>query len=97
MNVEIKAMHFSLEEENREYLDKKLTRIRNAENMIVDLIITLSKEGTSFKADASVNFKWGVKAYVKEEDYDLSTVIDKMIDKLEGKITKEKEKIKDKR
>jgi putative sigma-54 modulation protein len=33
---------------------------------------------------------------VKENDFELTPAIDKMIDKLESKITKEKEKVKDK-
>jgi putative sigma-54 modulation protein len=92
VNVEIKALHFTLSEDGREYVDKKISRIRNAENMIIDLIITISKDSNTFLADATVNFKWGVSAHVKEHDFDLNASIDKMIDKLESKITKEKEK-----
>ena len=96
MNLEIKAVHFSLHDEAKEYLNKKIERIRNAENMIVDLMITIKKE-KDFNAEATVNFRWGVSVHVSEEDFDLLKAIDKMIDKLEGKITKEKEKVKEKR
>jgi len=64
--------------------------------MIVDLIITVRKE-KDFEASATVNFRWGDAARVEENDFDLSAAIDKMIDKLEAKITKEKEKVKEKR
>jgi putative sigma-54 modulation protein len=97
MNVEIKAIHFTLGDDGKEYVDKKITRIRNAENMIIDLIITISKDNNTFVADSTVNFKWGVSAHVKEQDFELTAVIDKMIDKLEAKITKEKEKNQGKR
>jgi len=96
MNFEIKAVHFSLHDDAKEYLNKKIERIRNAENMIVDMIITIKKE-KDFNAEANVNFRWGVSIHVSEEDFDLTKAIDKMIDKLEGKITKEKEKVKEKR
>ena len=96
MNLEIKAVHFSLHDDAKEYLNKKIERIRNAENMIVDMIITIKKE-KDFNAEANVNFRWGVSIHVSEEDFDLTKAIDKMIDKLEGKITKEKEKVKEKR
>ena len=43
MNLDIKAVHFSLHDDGREYLNKKIERIRNAENMIVDLLITIKK------------------------------------------------------
>ena len=96
MNIEIKAVHFTLKDETREYLDKKIARIHNAENMIVDLIFTLTKE-KDFSAEALVNFRWGVSVHQKERDFDLNPAIDKLMDKLNVKITKEKEKVKEKR
>jgi putative sigma-54 modulation protein len=64
--------------------------------MIVDLLITIKKE-KGFDAETTVNFRWGVSIHVKENDFDLLPAIDKMMDKLEAKITKEKEKVKEKR
>jgi putative sigma-54 modulation protein len=97
MNTEVKAVHFTLRDDAREYLNKKIDRIHNAENMIVDLIITLTKESKDFSAEATVNFRWGVSIHVKENDFELNPAIDKMMDKLETKVTKEKEKVKEKR
>ena len=96
MNLDIKAVHFSLHEDAKEYLNKKIERIRNAENMIVDMIIAIKKE-KDFNADATINFRWGVSIHVSESDFELTKAIDKLIDKLEAKITKEKEKVKEKR
>jgi putative sigma-54 modulation protein len=96
MNTEIKALHFTLHDDTREYLNKKIERIHNAENMIVDLLVTLKKE-KDFEAEANVNFRWGVSIHVQETDFDLVAAIDKMMDKLEQKISKEKEKVKEKR
>jgi len=59
-------------------------------------MITIKKE-KDFDAEATVNFRWGVSIHVKENDFDLTSAIDKMMDKLELKITKEKEKVKEKR
>jgi len=96
MNTEIKAVHFTMHDDARDYLNKKIERIHNAENMIVDLIITIKKE-KEFDAEATVNFRWGVSIHVKEADFDIIKAIDIMMDKLESKITKEKEKVKEKR
>jgi putative sigma-54 modulation protein len=96
MNTEIKAVHFTMHDDAKEYLDKKIARIHNAENMIVDLLVTLTK-GKDFEAEATVNFRWGVSIHVKENDFELTPAVDKMMDKLEIKITKEKEKFKAKR
>ncbi|MDR2729499.1 MAG: ribosome-associated translation inhibitor RaiA [Treponema sp.] len=96
MNTEIKAVHFTLNDDAKEYLQKKIERIHNAENMIVDLLITIKKE-KDFDVEATVNFRWGVSIHVKEADFDITKAIDKMMDKLDVKITKEKEKVKEKR
>jgi len=96
MNTEIKAVHFSLSPESKEYLEKKIARLHNAENMIIDLLFTLTKEKT-FSAEARVNFRWGVSIHQKEEDFELNAAIDKLIDKLDARIVKEKEKVKEKR
>ena len=96
MNTEIKAVHFSLGEETREHLEKKISRIRNAENMIVDLLFTLTKD-KDFSAEVTVNFRWGVSVHLKETDFELIPAIDKLMDKLDQKIAKEKDKVKEKR
>lgn len=95
MNIEVKAVHFSLWDGTREYLEKKIARIPNAENMIVDLLFTFTKE-KDFSAEATVNFRWGHSIHVKEHDFELNAAIDKMMDKLESRIIKEKEKIQEK-
>jgi putative sigma-54 modulation protein len=96
MNIEIKAVHFAMHDDLKEYIDKKIERIHNAENMIVDLLLTVKKE-KDFEAEATVNFRWGVSIHVKESDFEPNPAVDKMMDKLEQKITKEKEKMKEKR
>jgi putative sigma-54 modulation protein len=83
-----------MRDDAKEYLDHKIARIHNAENMIVDLLFTLTKD-KDFSAEATVNFRWGVSIHVKEHDFDLNPAIDKLMDKLAAKITKEKEKVKD--
>ena len=95
MNIDIKSVHFNLHDDAREYLDKKIARLHNLENMIVDLLITLTKE-KQFSAESTVNFRWGVSVHIKEQAFELNAAIDKMMDTLEHKITKEKEKVKEK-
>jgi putative sigma-54 modulation protein len=96
MNVDIRAVHFTLSGENRTWLEKKLGRIHNAENMIVDMMLSITKD-KDYQAEATVNFRWGVSIHVNEQDFDFNTACDKMIDKLEAKINKEREKFKEKR
>ncbi|MDR2377004.1 MAG: ribosome-associated translation inhibitor RaiA [Treponema sp.] len=96
MNIDIRAVHFTLKEETRQYLDRKIARIHNAENMIIDLLITLTHD-RDFQAEATVNFRWGVSIHVKETAFEINPAIDKLVDVLDQKITKEKEKAKEKR
>ncbi|MDR1507419.1 MAG: ribosome-associated translation inhibitor RaiA [Treponema sp.] len=96
MNIDIKAVHFTLQDDAKDYVNKKVTRIHNAENMIVDFLVTLTKD-RDFTAEATVNFRWGVSIHVKENDFELNPAVDKMMDKLEQKVIKEKEKVKGKR
>jgi len=96
MNTEIKAVHFTMGSDAREYIEKKITRIHNAENMIVDLLFTITK-GKDFSAEVTVNFSWGNTIHLKEKDFELNPAIDKLMDKLDAKIAKEKEKVKEKR
>jgi putative sigma-54 modulation protein len=96
MNIDIKAIHFTLPEDSRKYLYHKITRIHNAENMIVDLLFTITKDN-GYDAEATINFRWGISVHIKENDFDLHAALDKMVDKLDAKIIKEKEKEKEKR
>ena len=96
MNIDIRAVHFTLRDDARDYVNKKIARIRNAENMIVDFLVTLTKD-KDFSAEATVNFRWGVSVHIKEHDFELNPAVDKLMDKLEQKIIKEKEKVKEKR
>ncbi len=95
MNIDVKAVHFSLREGTREFLDKKLERIPNAENMIIDMLFTFTKE-KDFSVECTVNFRWGVSVHVADRDFDLNAAIDKLVDKLEVKVVKEKEKVQSK-
>jgi putative sigma-54 modulation protein len=96
MNIDVKAVHFTLPEDARAYLDRKIARLHNAENMIIDLLFTLTKD-KDYSAEATVNFRWGVSIHLKEHDFELNPAIDKLIDKLDAKIIKEKEKVSEKR
>jgi len=92
MNLETKVLHFTLTEEEREYLNRKIERVRQAEASLIDFLLTLSKEKADYSAEATVNFKWGGQAHVKERASDFDVAVDKLVDSLSAKIIKEKEK-----
>jgi ribosomal subunit interface protein len=98
MNLEVKSVGFTMSEEERAIVDKKIERFKKNEEYLIDLIFTFTKEGGgSIKAEAVANFKGGARGHLDETDHDLRTAADKLIDKLQVKITREKEKAAPKR
>jgi putative sigma-54 modulation protein len=95
MKVEIKGIHLEITERIQSYIDEKLPRLDFAKDLIVDFMLNLTKEKSLFKADATINFRWGASTHLGVESFDLITAIDELFDKLEAKVEKEKSKIKD--
>jgi ribosomal subunit interface protein len=96
MTVDVRSVHFDLGEASRAYLDAKIDRIGYAKDMIVDLIFVFTKD-KDFKLEATASFRWGVQAHVEERDFELNAGIDKLMDKLEQKVSKEKEKVQERK
>jgi putative sigma-54 modulation protein len=95
MNVEIKGIHLEVTERIQSYIDTKLPRLDFAKEHIVDLLLNLTKEKNLFKADVTVNFRWGASDHVGVQGFDLNQVIDDLFDRLDLKIEKEKSRIQD--
>jgi putative sigma-54 modulation protein len=95
MNVEIKGIHLEVTKNIQDYLDAKMPRLDFAKELIVDFMLTLTREKNLFKVEATVNFRWGASMHLGVESFDLNKGIDEFFDKLEAKIEKEKSKIKD--
>jgi putative sigma-54 modulation protein len=93
MNVEIKGVHYSITEETKEYIDKKLLKIEHYKDDIVDMVITITKDKSLYKEDVNMNFRWAQAAHIEHEGFELFEGIDLLFDKIEQKIKKEKEKI----
>jgi putative sigma-54 modulation protein len=95
MNVDVKGVHMDVNQRIHDYLNKKLKRLHYADDLIVDLLFTLTQETRGYSADVTINFRWGVQAHIKVELHNLIKAIDQLFDKMDEKITKEKEKIQD--
>jgi len=92
MNKNISAIGFNFEKDQTELIDKKLSRIKYAEDSIIDFILRV-KEDKKFIFDATVNFRWGTNAHVQADDYDFAAGLNKLMDVLDTKVKKEKDKI----
>lgn len=95
MNNFISAVGFAFEKDEQELINKKLARVQYAEDLIVDLNLRV-KEDKKFIFECTVNFRWGGAAHVTAEDYEFAPGLNKLVDTLDQKIKKEKEKMLDK-
>jgi len=95
MNVDIKGVHLEISDRVRAYIAKKLERLDFAKDLITDLLLILGKDGSRYQMEATVNFRWGASTHVEAIGFKIYEDIDALFDKLEPKIGKEKEKVKE--
>ncbi len=86
---------FVLEQKQSDMIEKKLDRIKYADELITDLIVRVKQE-KEYVFDATANFRWGTQAHVSANDFDFGAALNKMMDTLDIKIKKEKDKIQEK-
>ncbi|HAC31678.1 MAG: HPF/RaiA family ribosome-associated protein [Treponema sp.] len=95
MTKNVSAVGFDFDEKQSAMVDKKLERIKYAEDLIVDLMVRVKHE-KAYAFEATANFRWGSQAHVSAEDFDFGAALNKMMDTLDVKIKKEKDKIQQK-
>lgn len=96
MTKSISAVGFELEDKQGEMIERKLERVKYADDLIVDLIVRV-KHDKAFVFDTTVNFRWGAQAHVSAEDFDFGAALNKMMDVLDVKVKKEKDKVQEKK
>ncbi len=97
MNIDVRSVHFDLSEESKKYLATKIERIGYAKDMIVDLLFVFTKDSKNYKLEVTTNFRWGLQAHLQEKAFEINPGIDALIEKLDQKIAKEKQKIQSKK
>jgi putative sigma-54 modulation protein len=95
MNVEVKGIHVEVSQRIQDYIDAKMPRLDFAKDLMVDFLLTINREKSLFKPEATINFRWGTTRHVGVENFDLNKGIDELFDKLEAVIEKEKSRIKE--
>ena len=95
MTVTIKGIHYDISDRTREFLTEKLGHIDPFKDLLVSVDATITKEKAEFIVESNVHFKWGSTAHLEERAQELYPAIENLIKKLDSKISKEKEKVKD--
>ena len=93
MNLEIKGVHYDIEEETKDYIEKKIHKFDFVADLLMDLSITIKREKKRFTLESNINFRWGNSSHLRVKSFDIKEGIDTLIDKLDNKIHKEKGKI----
>ena len=93
MNVDVKGVHMDVSQRVHDYLNKKLKRLAYAEDLVMDLLFSLTQDSKAYKVEVNINFRWGTSAHIGVDSYNIIKGIDQLFDKLDVKINKEKEKI----
>ncbi|OJF76259.1 MAG: ribosome biogenesis GTPase RsgA [Treponema sp. CETP13] len=95
MDIKVNAVGFDLDKDQQALIDKKLQRLMYADELIVSLTFKVT-EDKKYKFEILVNFRWGLQAHVTEENYEFAAGVNKIIDVIDHKIKKEKDKIQEK-
>ncbi len=95
MELEIKGVHFTVHDDTHELITTKLEKLEFAAEYIVDLQFTLTRENPDFLAEVKLHLSWGHSSVIKVRSYDLHEGINTLIDKLDHKIRKERDKVTD--
>lgn len=96
MNICVQAVKFTMDEEQKAYVDRKFKRIEYGAEFITDVqcIIKLDKK---FIYDTTLNFKRSGSAHISCENYEFEAGVNKMMDMIDQKVKKEKDKIREKK
>lgn len=96
MNLDIKGVHMDITDETREFITTKIQKLAFADEKIIDLGFTLTKEKTrSYELEAKIHFRWGENDVIKVTTFDLNEGLDSLIHKLDMKVKKEVAKMKE--
>ena len=95
MELDIKGVHLDVKDETREFIDAKLEKLEFASDYIVALDFTLTRENNEFQVEVKLHLKWGHQSVIKVQSFELHEGINTLIDKLDHKIRKEREKVTD--
>lgn len=96
MTVNVKGVHYNVSDNTKEYIDKRLEKLDFAEDLIIDLHIVITKEAKGFfTVESKIHFRWGEHSHMKVEERELYKALDELADKLQIKVAKEKDKIKE--
>ena len=92
MNLNVSGHHLTITPAIRGHVESKLERITRHFDHVIDINVILSVEKLRQKAEVTVHVR-GQDLHVENEDQDLYAAIDQMVEKLDRRILKYKDKL----
>ncbi len=94
MQINVSGHHVDVTDSLRSYVETKLDKLERHYDRITNMQVILSVEKQRQKAESTVRISGGER-YADAESDDLYTAVDKLADKLDRQLIKQKEKMKD--
>ena len=96
MQINVSGHHVEVTDSLRSYVTSKLDRLERHFDKIIQMNVILTVEKQRQKAESTIMISGG-EVYAESESEDLYTAIDKLADKLDRQLLKQKEKHNDKK
>jgi putative sigma-54 modulation protein len=94
MQLNVSGHHVEVTEAMRGYVESKIERLERHFDMVSDVHCILTVEKLRHKAEAKVNVNGGT-IYADNTEEDMYAAIDGLVDKLDRRVRKHKEKLAD--
>jgi len=94
MQLNVSGHHIEVTESLREYVQAKIEKIERHFDLVSDVSCILTVEKLRHKAEATANVN-GSSIYVDNTEEDMYAAIDGLVDKLDRRVRKHKEKVAD--
>ena len=95
MKFELTGIHYEIAEPTKEFLSVKLDKLNYADDLVRDAQFTLTKGAKDWKAETKLTLKWGTQIHLEETAFNLHEAIEKLVDRLDMKVSKEKGRVQD--
>jgi putative sigma-54 modulation protein len=94
MQLNVSGHHLEITDSLREYVESKIERLERHFDLVSDVHCILSVEKLRHKAEAKVNVN-GDTIFAEATEEDMYAAIDGLVDKLDRRVRKHKEKLVD--
>jgi len=94
MQINVSGHHIEVTDSLRQYVETKLERLERHYDQITNVHVILRVEKQGQKAEATIRIQGG-DIFAEAESDDLYAAIDMLVDKLDRRLIKQKEKMKD--